>query len=202
MNTPSAPNRHHPKRQPDEPFADRMARRPWSLSEALLWWFITLFSLAVITWSGLDGWVWNRRIERLHEAGTVISAQVQDNTMMVLTLVTTDRLVVPLLGTATLVVGEPMTLQQRASGRYYLCDRHQQCQPVRGKEVSASLTEWTTPQALGISDQAPQESVPSDDVWEVLAWSLMLLLNLGMTNWSRPFGPGKGQQKSPDRSKQ
>lgn len=202
MNSPSAPKPPRTKRQPDESFDDYLARRPWSLPEALLWWFTTVFSVGVIVFSLRDGWVLNQRIERIHEIGSVISAQVQDHGVMVVTQVTTDRLVVPLLGTATLAVGTPLTLQQRASGRNYLCDLHQHCYSVRIKSISASLAEWTTPQALGISDQVTQEDVPPDDIWDVLAWSCMLVLNLGMRSWSRPFGTGKQTQKSTDRSEQ
>lgn len=191
MNTPTDPRQLHTKRLPDESFADRMARRPWSLSEALLWWFITVISVGVIVLSLRDGWVLNRRIERIHQVGTVISAQVQDHGLMVVTLVTTDRLVVPLLGTATLAVGAPLTLQQRANGRFYLCDHQQHCHTARITSISASLTAWTTPQALGISDQDQEGAVPPDDIWNAVAWSLMLVLNLGMRGWSRPFGAGK-----------
>lgn len=200
MNTPFTPKHPRTRRQPDESFDDYLARRPWSLTEALLWWFITVFSVGVIVFSLRDGWVLNRRIERIHEAGTVITAQVQDHGVMVITLVTTDSLMVPLLGTATLAVGTPLMLQQRASGRNYLCDHHQHCNSVRIKSISTSLTAWTTPQALGISDQDQEGEVPPDDIWNVLAWSFMLVLNLGMRSWARPFGPGKQMQKSTNRS--
>jgi hypothetical protein len=88
-----------------------MARRPWKWQEALLWWGMALLSLGVVAWSGLEGWVWNRHIERVHAAGTVVSTRLQDHTVMVLTEVTTDRVTLPLLGKVTLVAGAPMTLQ-------------------------------------------------------------------------------------------
>lgn len=182
------------RRQNSLTYAEIAADRPWHLHEALSWWVVVVFSLSSITWSAYDGLVLNRRIERVHDAGTVVSAQ-QGREDMHGSAVTTSRLVVPLLQTATLLVGEPMTLQQRASGRYYLCDRHRRCLRVRGKEVSASLTEWTTPQALGMGDQDEKDDMPADDVVALVMCTIMLLAVLGLTGWLRPFGPGRVPQR-------
>jgi hypothetical protein len=57
--------------------------------------------------------------------------------------------------------------------------------------MGASLTQWRTPQALGISDQAPQTEVPLDDQWNVWARMGMLVMVLTLRSWMRPFGAGR-----------
>lgn len=195
MNNPSSDKRNNRlKRNQSESFATHITQRPWRLHEALFWWFGVLVSFSVVVWSGLDGWVLNRRIERIHDVGMVVSTQVQDHTLLVFTAVTTSRLSMTLSGKATLLAGDPVTLQERANGRYYLCDGYQRCHSVRGKDVSESLSEWITPQALGVSDQDQEGRVPADDMWNFFAWLLVFVLFLFQKSWLWPFGLGKTQR--------
>lgn len=174
-------------------------QRPWNKQDAQLWWVTMFLSLGIMAWSCIDGWVLNPRIERMLDAGTVVSAQVKDNPVQDITLVSTNRLVVPLAGAATLAVGEPMRLQQRASGRYYLCDHHQHCYPVHSDQVSESLSNWQTPQALGVSDHDPNAEVPSMDILYLGMWLMMFFFALNMTRRMRPFGPGKEKDQEKKR---
>lgn len=197
MTTPNQRRRTKPLK--GKTYAEIAASRRWRLHEALFWWFVVVFSLSFIIWSAYDGWVLNRRIERVHDAGVVVSAQQGQEDMLGST-VTTSRLVVPLHQSATLVLGESLTLQQRASGRFYLCDASSRCLWVRGKEVSASLTEWTTPQALGMGEQDEETDMPVDDVVALVMCTVMLLAVLGLTGWFRPFGANRAAEGSDRRA--
>lgn len=175
---------------------------PFRLQDALLWWTLMLFSIAVLLWSGITGWVLDAEIKRIHEAGTVVSAQAQPHTLLPASVVTTSRLVVPLVGTATWVVGEPLTLQERNSERYYLCDARGHCVEVRGQPATETLTDWQTPQALGISAVDQQHSVPLDLGFQFYLWLYMFLMILAMKDMMNPFGPGKVEREISELSKQ
>lgn len=180
----------------------KRALYPYRLKDALLWWTLMLFSIAVLLWSWITGWVLDAEIKRIHEAGTVVSAQVQPHTLLPASVVTTSRLVVPLVGTATWVVGEPLTLQERNSERYYLCGARGHCVEVRGKPDTGSLTDWQTPQALGISAVDQEHSVPLDLGFQFYLWLYMFLMILVMKDMMNPFGPGKVEREIRELSKQ
>jgi len=197
----STPDTSMPSVPSDTASPDLRRQRPWRKGEAITWWVCWLVSLTVMAWCWVEGWVHNPSITRVHDAGVVVAAQgsTQSGGSFVWgTVVSTDRLVVPLVGAATLALGEVMVLQQRASGRYYLCNAPrpgpQQYLEVRGQQISGALTHWQTPLTLGMAEKVQGGPVPGD--WEIMLvmWLGMLGLLLGVAWWVRPFGPGRADQ--------